>query len=112
MGLEPELVDGLGRPIAFGEEDGQLLGAHGQFERLAGQVQPVTVRVVEPEDCVARYDVPGEAVGELGPGHGGELGGEPFEVLEGRRLPQVEGQLVRDVVPVGEERPGPGSVNR
>lgn len=53
--------------------------------------------------------LPVQALGEVGAGDGREAGGEPRGVLDGRCEPDVEGPLVRDGVPAGEERPGPGA---
>lgn len=43
-----------------------------------------------------------------GPAAGDEFRGEPLEARPRRPVPQLEGPLVRDLVPVGEERTGPG----
>jgi hypothetical protein len=37
--LAAELVDCLGRPLVGGEEDDQLLGVRGEFERLAKELK-------------------------------------------------------------------------
>lgn len=108
MGRAAEVVDGLGRRLVRGQEDDQLLCVRGEFERLADQPELASGRMVEPEIPALRNDVPVQAPGELGAGDGCELRGEPFVGVEGWAEPQVEGPLVRDVVPVGEDRPGAG----
>lgn len=102
------MIDGLGRLFVRGVEDDELLGVCGEFERLAEQLKLVPGWVIEPESPSSRHHVAVQAAGEVGAGDGGEFGGEPREVLDGWCEPQVEGLFVRDVVPVGEERPGAG----
>ncbi|SFY42167.1 hypothetical protein SAMN02787144_102955 [Streptomyces atratus] len=52
-----ELVDGLGGFFVRREEDDQLLGIRGEFERLTDRLEPAAGRVVEPEDAALRNQV-------------------------------------------------------
>lgn len=108
MGAAAELVDGLGRLLVRGEEDDQLLGVRDEFERLTEQSKLVPRRVIEPQNSTSRNHVAVHAAREVRAGAGGEFGGQPFGVLDGWSEPQVEGLLVRDLLPVGEEHPGAG----
>ncbi len=107
-GPAAEFAEGLGRAVVRREQDNQLLGVRGEFECLAEQVGLVPGRVVEAERPTSWNHVPVQAAGEVGAGDAGEFRGEPLGVPRGRTEPQVEGLLVGDVVPVGEELPCAG----
>ncbi len=62
----------------------------------------------EAERPAPGHHVPVQAARDIGSGGAGEFRSEPFVMAHGWPKPQVESLLVRDLVPVREERAGAG----